>query len=190
MKQKPLHFTAGQVTGGIARFILTAVARGATVPFEYNSSRKLFRISRMGGDFFFSKSDFQREVNRLKKNGYVSLKKSEPAWYVQLLPKGDKKRQAALLNDLRLPKTKLWDGKWRVFFFDIPENKKSARDQLRRKLKELGMFNFQRSVFAYPYDCRKELETVYRHFGVEKHVTYLVTGNIDINRELRKHFGL
>lgn len=132
--------------------------------------------------------DYKREIKRLKKNGYIALTKSPQGFAAKLLNRANQRIKKIVFDDLVLPKTTRWDGKWRLFIFDIPEEDRMARNMLRRKLKDLGMYNMQRSVFVYPYDCRKELEFISDHYGVARYATYLETNYIDIDKELRRYF--
>ncbi len=50
-----------------------------------------------------------------------------------------------------------WDGQWRVVFFDIPEARRSVRDDLRAELKKLGFGLWQRSAWITPFDIAEEL---------------------------------
>lgn len=140
--------------------------------------------------YYFKKSDFNREVKRLQKRGYVSLTKTEKGWLVKLLPKGRIRAKQIAFENLSLPKSKTWDGKWRLFSFDIPEEHKNARNMLRGKLKSLGCFNIQRSLFAYPHDCKRELEAVARHYKVSKFTLFVEASYMDLDKELRKFFNL
>lgn len=132
--------------------------------------------------------DFRHEIKRLEKKGYVALTKTPDGYAVRLLKKANRRLGGILFEDLILPKENKWDGRWRLFIFDIPEKYRLARDMLRRKLKELGMYNMQRSVFVYPYDCRKELEFLSDYYGIAKYATYVESNHIDIDRQLRKYF--
>jgi DNA-binding transcriptional regulator PaaX len=140
--------------------------------------------------YLFRKSDFNREAKRLQKKGYVALTKTEKGWLVKILKKGRQRYEEIEMANLRLSKSQKWDGKWRLFIFDIPEELRYQRDYLRRKLKELGLYNIQRSVFAYPYDCRNELDFVGDYYNIGKYATYAEVNNIDIDKELKKHFKL
>lgn len=87
-------------------------------------------------------------------------------------------------------KTGNWDGKWRFLFFDIPEEKLGARDTFRRKLKLLGFFHFQRSVFVCPYPCEKEINFMTDYLDITPCV-YLVTAKRFSGDEyLLKEFAL
>src|SRR3989338_4583595 len=48
----------------------------------------------------------------------------------------------------QFPELKKWDKKWRVVCFDIPEKKKYVRHIIHNKLKEIGCYRLQDSVFV------------------------------------------
>lgn len=83
-----------------------------------------------------------------------------------------------------------WDGKWRTVFFDIPEKRRKARDALRKKIRELGFYEMQKSVFVYPYHCRDEVDFVIEFFDIRPFVRYAELTNITNEAQLRIHFGL
>lgn len=138
--------------------------------------------------YLFRKSDFNREVKRLQKKGYVALTKTEKGWLIKILKKGRRRYKEIELANLKLSKNQKWDGLWRFFVFDIPEKMRSRRDSLREKLKSLGLYNMQRSVFVYPFDCRKELEFVANFYDLDKYTTYAEVNYTDIDQELKKYF--
>ena len=136
------------------------------------------------------RKNFEQEAKRLQKRGYVALTKTPDGWIVKLLKKGKVKQRKALLRSLELKKPERWDSKWRLFIFDIPEKYRYERDFLRQKLKDLGLYNIQRSVFAYPYDCREELNLLSDLLHVAIYVTYAEVSYLDIDPELRTYFKI
>ena len=50
---------------------------------------------------------------------------------------------------------RLWDGRWRLVFFDVPRTRNTARDKLRRYLRRKGLGCLQNSVWITP-DFMKE----------------------------------
>lgn len=176
--------------------IQNKIAKNILLTLGITAGVALFMLSPYGLHFLvkgtigaaFRKRDFNREAIRLKKKGYIALTKTPEGWIVKLLKKGKKRLKNAKLETMKLPKERKWDKKWRLFIFDIPEKSRISRDLLRMKLKELGMCNIQRSVFAYPYDCRGELVFISDYYGVTKYCTYAEVGYSDIDKELRKHF--
>ena len=91
---------------------------------------------------------------------------------------------------MKIEKPKIWDGKWRIVIFDIPKHKKRARDALREKLKELGFYPFQKSVWVFPYPCEKEIQFLVELFDIWPYVNLIVAENISNDIKLRKHFKL
>lgn len=105
----------------------------------------------------------------------------------------DHGKQRALtykLDELSVSKPERWDGKWRLVLFDIPERFKKTRDTLRGRLKQLGFFEFQRSVFVYPFECRNEIDFVIEFYQLRPWVRYVIADAIDNELHLRHKFGL
>ena len=103
---------------------------------------------------------------------------------------GRKKILSYRLDDLVLVKPKQWDGKWRIIAFDIPETKKKARQALVEKMKELGLLQFQKSLWLYPYECKDEIDFIAEVFEVGKYVHYMVVDEMTNDELIRQRFGL
>lgn len=83
-----------------------------------------------------------------------------------------------------------WDKLWRLVIFDIPEKKKRAREALRRKLRELGFYQLQKSVFVFPYECRNEIDFITEFFELRQNVRLVTATHITNEAELKPHFNL
>jgi len=93
-------------------------------------------------------------------------------------------------EELEIKKPKIWDRNFRVVVFDIPEKKKTARDSLREKLKELGCVRFNDSVWVYPYPCQKEIDFIANYWGIGKYVHFILARDITNRDLLEKAFNL
>jgi predicted TIM-barrel fold metal-dependent hydrolase len=93
-------------------------------------------------------------------------------------------------DNLSIPRPNHWDKKWRVIIYDIPDNKKAARDALRRKLYELSFKEWQKSVFIHPYPCDQQIDFVIEFFDVRPYVRRGLMTNITNEAEIKLHFGL
>src|SRR3989338_1101787 len=93
------------------------------------------------------------------------------------------------IDKLKLIKPKSWDGLWRIVLFDIPEYKKMARDALSFKLKSIGFYPLQKSVFIYPFECKKELDFLIEFFELRQYVRLLTVNKTDIDLHLKEIFG-
>lgn len=127
----------------------------------------------------------------LKRQGLIDVQKKNHQIYVSLTEKGKKKANWLQIDNLKIPKPKKWDKKWRIVMFDIPQLRKFYRDAFRGKLKQLGFRPFQKSIWIYPFDCRAEIELLQKFFGLsEKELRLVVAADIGNDRELRKMFSL
>ncbi|MEK7062769.1 MAG: hypothetical protein AAB946_01905 [Patescibacteria group bacterium] len=103
---------------------------------------------------------------------------------------GKKKVLVYQLDDIKIEKPKRWDGLWRVIAFDIPEKHRKAREALRRKLRELGFYQLQKSILVLPYECKNEIDFIIEIFQIRLWVRYMIVKDIDNSLHLKKLFDL
>jgi CRISPR-associated endonuclease Cas2 len=132
----------------------------------------------------------KRSLKKLEKEKIVALQEKDGELLVTFRKKGKELLLKYKLDELRIKKPKQWDKKWRIVIFDIPEKKKLARNVLREKLKELGFYRLQKSVFVYPYDCEREIELIKRVYEVGPFVRFIVADSIDNQARLVAKFSL
>jgi len=106
------------------------------------------RFFRIGAPY--NPSTFYKTIHRLEREGLVKKSKKDRKTHLSLTAQGQKflkKHRGVVRNS-----PKLWDKKWRLVIFDIPEEKRQSRDLLRRYLTTLGFGKVQRSIWISPYD--------------------------------------
>jgi len=187
-RMKAFKFNPNPIEERIGDYIMVALELGREIPAILASPDNLHYFLKGTIDALFYKEDFSREIKRLEKKGYVALTKTPEGWFVRMTKKAFKRKQMARIKTLKLRTDDVWDKKWRFYIFDIPEKFRVQRNVLRRKLKELGLYNIQRSVFAYPFDCREELEFLSRYYKIHEYATYIESSYSDIDTELRSYF--
>lgn len=129
-------------------------------------------------------------LRRLRLNGFVkTIKRANNAEKLYLSGEGKKYWLRYQLQNLKLKKQKRWDKKWRIVLFDIPEPQKKIRDALRRRLKNLGFLEFQKSVFIYPFPCKDEINFVINFFNIEDNV-FCLEAPISPDYNFRRRFNL
>ena len=134
---------------------------------------------------------FLQTLAYLRRKKYISYIEEKDGSVKIVLTEGGKKRALRYkLETMALPKTKKWDGKWRIIAFDIPEEKKAARNALREKMQSLGMVFLQKSLWAWPYECKDEIDFIAEVFGVGRYVHYIVAESITSEDYLKHNFDL
>lgn len=130
-------------------------------------------------------------VRRLNHKRLIELTEKNDKLYIEITENGRKLVKNFDYDNLELLRPKKWDKKWRMVVFDVPEKKNKERHALSSKLKDLGFYPLQESVFIYPYDCRDEIDFVCGFLSVDRYVNYCIIDVLDKREgELRKIFKL
>lgn len=125
-------------------------------------------------------------ASKLAKRGLLSFNGK----YYELTNSGQKVLRRWALSGYKFTKPNVWDGKWRMVIFDIPEKKKKVRRQISSLFKEAGLYRLQDSVWVYPYDCENIIGLLKTDFGVGKDVLYIIADEIENDKYLRREFRL
>lgn len=138
------------------------------------------------------KRALKRAIKSLYESKMIEMKydKKKDAVAVVLTDKGKKKALTYDLDKMEIKKPQKWDRKWRIVLFDIPESNKKERDGLRYRLKRLGFFEYQKSVFVHPYDCKNEIDYIVEFWFIRKFVRFIIADFLDNELHLKHHFGL
>jgi phenylacetic acid degradation operon negative regulatory protein len=124
----------------------------------------------------------------LKHNGYLQDRKIKNERYYKLTKKGQLAARLLILE--KHIKDKKWDKKWYVLIFDIPEKKRSYRDNLTKILKNIGFYQLQKSVWIFPYDVVGYLYEILPGFREGDWFEYLIVNKISSHDKLIKYFDL
>lgn len=109
---------------------------------------------------------------------------------IVLTEKGKKKALLYKVDEIEIKKPASWDKKWRVVFFDVPEKLRWARDAIRDKLKNLGFYELQKSVFIHPFSCKDEIDFLVEYFQLRRYVRMGELTKLTNEEELKILFKL
>lgn len=128
----------------------------------------------------------------LKKRGLVEfVTENNSEVTVRITNNGKKYLKTFDIYNMVLNKPARWDKKWRLVAFDIPEEHKSAREALRRKLKELNFIRFQDSVWITPYPCDDEIRFLREIFNIPFNVDVFIIEDLKHHEiRLKKYFKI
>ncbi len=131
-----------------------------------------------------------RTIREFRYNRLIDYKENNDGVVTVILSKlGEKHALKYQLDEMKVAIPPKWDHAWRIVIFDIPEKKKRAREALRKKLKELGFTELQKSVFIFPYECENEIDFICEVFEIRNHVRYIKVAYINNEAELKLKFG-
>lgn len=130
-------------------------------------------------------------IKKLYRSKMVDYKEnSDGTVSIVLTNNGRKKILKYDLDKIQIRKPAKWDAMWRMVVFDIPEDERRGRVALVEKLKELGFYPMQKSVFIHPYECKDEVDFVTELFNLSPYVRFLRVKNTDIDLDLKNRFNL
>jgi DNA-binding transcriptional regulator PaaX len=173
-----LKFVAG---GG---FLTTALAApNAVQVFDKSMYRLLKKLDKRA-----QQRELRRAIHYMKTRGLIKYDTRDYEHGIELTKAGKEhlvKRNYETMN-LAIPKK--WDKKWRLVFFDIPEDIKTKRNVLTLKLKSLGFRQLQKSIWIHPFSCRPEIEAVCEVLDIRRFVTLVEITEIDNEALLKERF--
>ena len=134
---------------------------------------------------------FHASLRYLDRRGYVKIiSHNRGSVRASITKLGEWVVKSIDIDAMKLIEPRVWDGKWRVVIFDVPVNKSGCRQALTEKLKELGFIMVQRSVWAYPYECRDEISILRAFYGIQRFVVYLEVNEVEDELDWRGKFNL
>ncbi len=171
--------------------ILLLLLAGVAFGYSYTPGRQWRVLKEFSREWKrINQYKLRSEINNLYKSKMVKKKRNLNGSYnITLTDKGKMKAMVDYFKELKIDSRK-WDGKWRLVVFDIPEKIRKGRRALREKIKELGFYELQKSVWIFPYECKDEIEFIVGFFNLRGYVRFGTLESIDDEIYLKKAFGL
>lgn len=138
----------------------------------------------------FNRRKFRRTVLYAKKHGYIGIKERGDELTITLSELGQNKALRYSVDDMHIETPAVWDRKWRVVMFDIPEEMRLARNVFKDKLDEMGFAALQKSFYIHPFPCHNEIEFLRSLYSINQFVKMLVVERLEGEDELKKRFEL
>lgn len=128
----------------------------------------------------------------MKHSGLIDCSKSVTGdLLITITEQGRNRLTQSEFRRLSIPIPDVWDGKWRLVLFDIAESRKASRVAFSRKLRILGFYRLQRSVWVCPYACDNEIEIVRQVYRIPDHDIVMVEVElIRHEKELKEYFKI
>lgn len=171
-------------SGGIAVAATSPyfVSRALPKIFEY-AKYELKKKKRM--------ENFKRSFYYLKSQDMIKIENKKGQIFISLTKEGKKKAGKYQIDCLSIKPAKQWDKKWRVLIFDIKEKHKIKREALRGKIKELGLYQLQESVWVCPYEFQKEMDILRKFFLLSEDDMKVITASeIENDKKIKRFFKI
>lgn len=175
------------IIDGTLNFLITgsAIAGGLLLPNLLVALDKPLNVFWKKLDKRGREREMRRTITYMKSRDLI---RGDYEHGLQITEKGRKRLEKIEFEKLSIKSPDVWDKKWRLVFYDIPETKKPARNALTSKLRYLGFYQLQRSAWVHPFPCREIIEKVSSHYNVDDYISYIETTFIDNEEKLKQKF--
>lgn len=111
---------------------------------------------------------------------------------ISLTTKGWQRYNKLQFDKMRVPKPLVWDKSWWCVAADIPTKQhRIGADLLRYKLKTMNFYALQRTMWFYPYNPSKEINTITKAYNIGHFVTVMKVTQLEREDEKRlRHYFL
>lgn len=171
--------------------ILLLLLGGLALGCTYSPHRHLKIVKGIAKEWQrITEKELAEEIRKLYRSRLVRVEaNSDGSQTFVLSGKGKLKALTYKIKEMKIARSD-WDGKWRLVVFDIPEKLRHGRNALRERLKHLGFYELQKSVFVFPYRCEDEIDFVIEFFDLRRYVRVGLLEKIDNEPHLKKVFRL
>lgn len=132
----------------------------------------------------------KRTLMRLEKQKLVEIADENNRQVIKITNQGKQKIIKMALDELVVEKPKVWDGKWRLVSFDLPEKLAQERKRFVEYLRTWGFYPLHKSVYLHAYPCFKQIEFLREYMNVGEYVRNFVVSKIENDKLFKDFFGV
>lgn len=132
----------------------------------------------------------KRTIKRLEKQKLVEISDENGIQVVKVTNQGKNRILKISLDELEIIQPKVWDRKWRLISFDLPEERSSTRKVLVRYLKYWKFYPLHESVYLHAYPCLEAIDFLREYLGVSEYVRLFTVIQIENDKLFRNYFGI
>lgn len=177
--------------GSVKKKILLLLAAGVALGAAKTMGKQFKILGELSKEWKkIRRTSLTRSLDSLYTSKLIHLRPKGDSMEIALSFEGKKLVQRFNLDTLEIRTQEDWDGKWRIVMFDVPERIKKVRDALRFHFKEIGLVEYQKSVFITPYPCEKEIKFISEFYNVSSSVKFVVAEAISDQRSFERKFRL
>lgn len=113
-------------------------------------------------------------ISRMNKQGWVKANRKGNKSYYRLTERGVNRMGEAATRIFKLNNDH-WDGKWRMFSYTIPEEKRAIRDDLRKELVWSGFGPLTNSFWISPNRLEEQVGDLIEKYDIQPYVHFFIS---------------
>lgn len=136
---------------------------------HYGSEIWIGSLTKLMGEFELSEPAVRAAISRMLRQGWLVSRKVGNRSYYSLSERGKKHLEEAGERIYKVESDK-WDGKWCIVSYNIPEERRSLRDQLRKELGYMGFGMLTTSTWISPNHLENRVKDLTEAYEITEHV--------------------
>lgn len=132
----------------------------------------------------------KRTLKRLEKQKVVEIDIDNGIQIVRITDSGRQRILRYALDELAINKPRVWDNKWKLVSFDLPEKFSRERKILVEYLKAWGFYPLHKSVYLHAYPCLREIEFLREYLSIGEYVRLFIISSIENDSAYKDFFGI
>ena len=132
----------------------------------------------------------RRKLKRMQRQELVEFKLEGTTQIITITTKGRKRILKFALNEMSIQKPAIWNGRWWLVTYDIPQKKHSLRDVIAEYLRAWGFYPLEKSVYLHAYPCENEIVFLREYLEVADYVRIFNVSKIENDQTFRDFFGV
>ena len=136
---------------------------------QYGNKIWIGSLIRLLKEFGHNEKAVRVAVSRMMKNGLLQSEKKGNKSYYALTPRGVIRIEEAARRIFKSSPPE-WDKKWRIIMYNIPEEKRQIRDELRRELLWSGFGNLSNGYWVSPNNFEGGVDLLISKYNIAEYV--------------------
>lgn len=140
---------------------------------HYGSKIWIGSLISLLSEFGHNDQSVRAAISRMNKQGWVQSEKVGNKSYYSLTQRGQNRIDEAGKRIFKLMPEN-WDGKWRILMYNIPEDIRHVRDELRKELVWSGFGSMSNSMWISPNDLQSQVNNLIEKYDIENYVDFFI----------------
>ncbi|WP_227939324.1 phenylacetic acid degradation operon negative regulatory protein PaaX [Alkalihalobacillus deserti] len=125
-------------------------------------------------EFGHNEQSVRAAISRMNKQGWIQSKRVGNKSFYSLTDIGKARMEEAAERIYKI-KPHSWDGKWRILMYNIPEEIRNVRDELRQELIWSGFGSMSTSCWLSPNPLEKQVYGLIEKYEIKEYVNFFIS---------------
>lgn len=135
-------------------------------------------LTKMLGEFGMNEPAVRAAISRMQRQGWLVSRKVGNRSYYSMSPRGQRRLNEAAVRIYKLGDNAQWNGRWCLVSYNIPEEVRSLRDQLRKELNFLGFGMLTTSTWISPNGLAEAVQEIAEGLEATQHVEIFTSDHV------------